>query len=588
MSVHTSPDPTPSSSSSRAFQWMIGVMLLAYVATSVDFRSLYRKKSMMTIGSQGWSAEQTQQRIRQEIIMTSMDPFAIAKERSLMDWLNLAVRHEVLDQEAMALGLDVSEECAKRSLQYKLAFLDANGQIDVKRCQLYYQNHVDALVWDRSMIHDENTSWLDCDHRTMDQFWTQRQEFTGDQSTPLPSRIQKFLVKNRITWGQLIEAERRFLRRIHLKQCVINHQLMPQRFLDAALKGTCQKVTYQTRFFPALATSSVRMTSGEIAKHKGQLMKDSPKFLSHTGALTTVLLMRTPNFKTLPPHSRNGEEEAIIQALDSGQTLTDVAKKYAYDVERVTMDANGLNPMGNLAVDGSFLPEDNVKRLVRKVHENPAKDKAGTWFQQPVMVGGTVWVQVHAVTPSRPLTSEERDSRVRMSLARIKAAQEAVNRARSFQTEWQKAGPKDQKKLAQTMRTQHTSSLQSKGESYSLNGPDPLWPWDHLPGPLWRALQTPDRTMQIVPQDNGCWVVVVDSVQTVEPTNAQGAKIDTNRLKQKIHDQWAIQAYNQWMQRVWSLSSVKTDPEQMSAWSKKNQQNAQDDEDTELELEDMD
>jgi transposase-like protein len=317
-----------------------------------------------------------------------------------------------------------------------------------------------------------------------------------------------------------------------------------------------------------------------VAQHQRQLLQDSPEFLTQTGALADVTVMTSPDFKTVTP-SKEDREEIITQALESGQALTDVAKRYGYHAVRVAMNVKGLTPTGAVAVEASMLPEASLKRVAKQAHEHASKDSSQRWFHQSVMLGGKVWVQVHGLSPSRPLTSHEIDARVRVSLGQQKAVQKTVKQAQEFQKQWQKASGKAKDKLATTMQQRITPAL-SHGARDAKDSP-----WDRLPGLLWQVLQSPDQTMQILPVHNGCWVAVVQRVETVVPTNAKGSSINTHELEQNTHDQWGKQAQNQWMQRVLSLASTKTDPELWAAWLQKMRHVPEGDE-ADFDLEDMD
>lgn len=556
------PEPSPTPASSRYFQWIIGMMIVAYLATSVDYRALRMKKPMITVGSNGWTMPEAEQRMRQEMMMSYLDPFAPPQEKPVMTWLSLACQHEMMDQEALALGLEVSEDSVRRSLQYKLAFLKPNGEMDTARRSIYYRNNLDALLMDRAMIHEENLSLLECDYNVWNKQWDQRQGSDEKDNTPLQTRIQRFLVKYRLTWGQLMDAERRLLRRVHLKKCVNNHRVVPGKFLTTAVRGIQMKVTSQWRFFPA-SSSEQRLSFAEIAEHKRLLMSKTPDVLKETGPLAEVTVMRTPNFRTLAPEYQK-KGDLIEKALTSGDSLEQIAKKQGFKAVRATIDPQGMTILGQPLDDAFDAKEGTTSHSVgtqvaKRVHEKRQDDQKDGWFRQNLFLGGQVWVKIHHMHTSRPLTQQEIDAKVRASLSKQKAVQQATQDAVAFQKSLQ-AGKAKKASLLKTMQRHVTSALPLNNQKETFG------PWKSLQGPLWGLLKESNGTPQIVPQHNGCWVGMIERVEQDIPKSKDGQPIDARKMEEKMEEQWTNDLENDWTQRVMSLITTSTDPEQWSAW----------------------
>ena len=99
-------------------QWIIGLMLLAYMATSFDLRHFSFQSPLITVGTTQFRENHLRERIREEKAYGQL--MLIRPSTTEGYWLQKVLMNARWDQEVKEKGIEVSEERAKESLREKM------------------------------------------------------------------------------------------------------------------------------------------------------------------------------------------------------------------------------------------------------------------------------------------------------------------------------------------------------------------------------------------------------------------------------------------------------------------------------------
>lgn len=418
-------------SHSKYGQWMIGVMLLAYLSTSFDLRFFSFRSPLITVGNVKFRENDIKQVLREakahgQLMLTS-------DQGGDKYWLRKVLNDAMWDQEVKEKGIEVSQTQAKKSLREKMCFLDESGRLNLTRLKAFYQKNPIFFRSDMQSAEDFTLTKQTANHVL----------FRGNANLLDPedrfdqARMDAFLRNNGVTLLQMVAAEQRALGRMMLKRALARTVFLPMFYKEHAEKGMRQTRSWRSKFF-AFDYSGVSDTVIP-QKETTDFVQKAPQWMRVAPEMRTFRLMLTPNFSTTSPASKkytHDEVKVLIQdAVGAGQSIQDVAKDKGWPVGEITcsMASKGLDfaPISWRRSDGSewTLPED----VQSKILEGVFSGKEGDIFNLPVMMGGMAWIQVQRIAGSRPLNQKEQYAAAEYHLKTEKVQHTAKEKATHFE-----------------------------------------------------------------------------------------------------------------------------------------------------------
>jgi hypothetical protein len=395
---------------SKYGQWIIGMMLVAYLATSFDYRYFSFRSPLLTVGTHKIQESQLVQRIREERAYAKLTLYGTGNQGSDdAYWIGKVARDEIWNQEVSAMGIAVSENRARQSLRQKMCFLDESGSLNAGRLMNFYKKNPVFFQVDFQST-EENGGFVMGDHG-------QTKLFRGDPDfLDLEDRFDEakmgaFLRRNGVSLLQMVAAEQRLLGRMVLKTALLKQVFLPSFYKDLAKKGQGQVRSWRSKLFPLDAADDANQ---RVSKESVDLfLRENPsERMRKYPEMRTFTVMSTPNFATLPPNTKkNGVSESqtmIEDALGAGKKLEDVAKDQGRTYSILTSSATGqaldFSPIAWKQPNGETLKLP--KEVREKILDRVFSSQEGV-FTLPVMMGGMVWVQVHTISPPRALSEAE-------------------------------------------------------------------------------------------------------------------------------------------------------------------------------------
>ena len=418
-------------------QWIIGLMLLAYMATSFDLRHFSFQSPLITVGTTQFRENHLRERIREEKAYGQL--MLIRPSTTEGYWLQKVLMNARWDQEVKEKGIEVSEERAKESLREKMCFLDESGKVNSTRLMAFYQKN--PTFFQSDMQSQRTAEGLEMGAFTGQ--GARHSLFRGNPTVLDPedyfdqSKADTFLRNNGVTLLQMISAEKRALGRRMLQRALANSVFLPDFYKKLAQKGSQQSRSWRSKFFPLDHSNAARISIAE--KEVLALVKKAPKWMRHAPEMRTFSVMLTPNFGTLPPKCRKytvEEFSVLIQdAIGSGKSMQDVVSEKGWSSGQVCSSDRGkaldFSPAVWKRVDGKDLrlPNDVQSAILDRVFAG----KEGDIFHIPVAMGGMAWVHIQQVDAPRSLNEKEVYAAAEYHLKKEKSNEMIREKAEQFQ-----------------------------------------------------------------------------------------------------------------------------------------------------------
>lgn len=389
---------------SKYGQWIIGLMLVAYLATSFDPRHLFFRSPLITVGSVHFRENKLKESIREAKAYCQL--MLISSSEGELYFLRKVLDDAMWDQEVKKRGIQISEEKAKKSLREKMCFLDESGRINRARLSQFYQKNPTFLQFDSQLAEDT----LVTGHEG-DSLFRGNPKFLDPEDRFQQSKMDAFLRNNQVTLLQMIAVEQRALGRLMLKRALIKNMGMPTGVKEFAETGSRQRRSWRSKFFPLDYTnlSNIRISEAKVKS----FAQKAPKSIRIAPEMRTFSVMQTPDFSTTSPTSRKyttEEFKILIQdAVGAGKGIQDVAKEHKENGWTAVKICSSVSGKGldfapiSWKKPGGTLPTE----VQSKILEGVFSGKEGDVFNIPVMLGGMAWVQIQSVQESRPLNDKE-------------------------------------------------------------------------------------------------------------------------------------------------------------------------------------
>ncbi len=413
--------------------WIIGMMLLAYVATSFDFRHFSFGSPLVTVGSEKIGKQTLVERIRQEKALAQLSLSNPVKKNDVY-WMQKVVMDAIWDQEANALGIDVSDQRAKDSLRQKMCFLNESGHLNLDRLRLFYQRNPHFLKYDVQAT--EHGSSLGCDVSPYPNLFRGSNDLLEQQDRFNDTNMAAFFRNNGVTLLQMVAAEKRQLKRLILNNALARNVLLPNFYKDLSNKGVNQVRTWRYRLFP--------MDSQPIAQE--QVKKEQVDLFLKNGAPQEMLNapeMRTFAVWVSDGKKRDGKQadeakepqsvQAIQDAIGSGKTLQDVASQQGGQCVVITTSKTGqaldFSPILWQKTDGSASDFSETERaqILQRVFQGKAEDV----YTLP-LAERSVWIQLQRIDPPQLLNEQALYAAATYAVKKQKSEQRIAAKAWDF------------------------------------------------------------------------------------------------------------------------------------------------------------
>ena len=418
-------------SHSKYGQWIIGIMLLAYISTSFDLRFFSFRSPLITVGKVKFQENTLRESIREAKAHGQL--MLVSAPDGDRYWLRKVLSDAMWDQEVKEKGIKVSETLAKKSLREKMCFLHESGQVNLPRLKAFYEKNPIFLGSDMQSSEDF----------TLTEQSTRHVLFRGNPNLLDPedrfdqAKMDAFLRNNGVTLLQMIAAEQRALGRMILKRSLARNVFLPSFYTTFAEKGMRQTRSWRSKVFAFdySGISDIHITK----KETDALVENAPKWMGSAPEMRTFGVMLSPNFATTSPTAKkytNEELKVLIQdSSGAGQGIQDVAKEKGWPVGAITcsVSAKGLDfaPISWHRSDGSQwrLPED----VQSKILEGVFSGKEGDVFNLPVVMGGMAWIQIQGIQSPRPLSQKELFAAAQYHLKTEKVKELTKEKAQKFE-----------------------------------------------------------------------------------------------------------------------------------------------------------
>ncbi len=509
-------------SHSKYGQWIIGIMLLAYLSTSFDLRFFSFRSPLITVGNVKFQENTLRESIRAAKAHGQL--MLVSAPDGDRYWLRKVLNDAMWDQEVKEKRIQVSETQAKKSLREKMCFLDESGRVNLPRLKAFYQ---------------KNPIFLDSDMKSSEDFTLTNQSarhvlFRGNASLLGPedrfdqAKMDAFLRNNGVTLLQMIAAEQRALGRMMLKRSLAKNVFLPSFYTEFVEKGTRQTRSWRSKVFAFdySGISDIHITK----KETDALVENAPKWMHSAPEMRTFVVMMTPNFATTSPTAKKYTDEelkVLIQdSVGSGQGIQNVAGEKGWPVGTITcsVSAKGLDfaPISWRRSDGTEwpLPEDVRSKIIEDVFSG----KEGDIFNLPVMMGGMAWIQIQRIQGERPLSQKERFAAAQYHLKIEKVKELTKEKAQKFEIN-----------INKKEMTSHTISLRDK-ISNDISPEMALYVLQMTPPPVTSVFKTNDG------------YAVID---LTDITTEKSADSDEKSAKSKVLDrEWKEHFLNAYEQKL--------------------------------------
>jgi len=527
---------------SKYGQWIIGTMLVAYLATSFDYRYFSLQSPIVTIGDRKIGRDKFVQRIREEKAYVQMMLYPPQQKMGDMYFMNKVVLDDIWDQEALSMGIDVSENRARQSLRQKLCFLDASGRLDRGRLLAFYKKN--PMFFEPDWKASEESGGFLMAETVHSPLYRGNNVMLDAQDRFDEGRMNVFLRNNGVSLLQMIAAEQRNLRRLILKNALAKNITLPPFYKEMAEKGRNQERSWRSQFFPmnSVSEESVSVSSKEVQK---SIEKGLPQWMMECPEMRTFTVMMTPNFGTLAPiFDKNGvrinKQTEIEDVLGSGKQLGDVAKEHRYACATLTSSAMAksidFSPIAWKQANGEALrlPEDMQKRILQRVFS----EKEGV-YTLPFAMGGMIWIQVQTIQPKRFLNAKEREAAAEYFLKIQKRDEQVALKARAFEKTL------GRKKAAQKGMTLYTAHAQDNRPPEGVS-----------PEVMARVFEmTPPDVTDVIQTPAGYEVVSLVSVVSKKPDSEIG-NVESEKVGVVLDRQWRaafLQAYERGLRKKYTI-----------------------------------
>ena len=509
-------------SHSKYGQWIIGIMLLAYLSTSFDLRFFSFRSPLITVGNVKFQENTLRESIRTAKAHGQL--MLVSAPDGDRYWLRKVLNDAMWDQEVKEKRIQVSETQAKKSLREKMCFLDESGRVNLPRLKAFYQ---------------KNPIFLDSDMKSSEDFTLTNQSaghvlFRGNASLLGPedrfdqAKMDAFLRNNGVTLLQMIAAEQRALGRMMLRRSLAKNVFLPSFYTEFVEKGMSQTRSWRSKVFAFdySGISDIHITK----KETDALVENAPKWMHSAPEMRTFVVMMTPNFATTSPTAKKyTDEELKVLIQDSsgaGQGIQDVAKEKGWPVGIITcsVSAKGLDfaPISWRRSDGTEwpLPEDVRSKIIEDVFSG----KEGDIFNLSVMMGGMAWIQIQRIQGERPLSQKERFAAAQYHLKIEKVKELTKEKAQKFEIN-----------INKKEMTSHTIGLRDK-ISNDISPEMALYVLQMTPPPVTSVFKTNDG------------YAVID---LTDITTEKSADSDEKSAKSKVLDrEWKERFLNAYEQKL--------------------------------------
>jgi hypothetical protein len=418
-------------SHSKYGQWIIGIMLLAYVSTSFNLSFFSFRSPLITVGKMSFQENTLRNSIREARAHGQL--MLLSPPDGDRYWLRKVLNDAMWDQEVKEKGIQVSQNQAKQSLREKMCFLDDSGRVNLPRLKAFYQKNPIFFGSDMQSSEDFTVT----EHSTRHVLFRGNASLLGPEDRFDQAKMDAFLRNNGVTLLQMIAAEQRALGRMILKRSLARNVFLPSFYKTFAEKGMRQTRSFRSKVF---AFDYSRISDIQIAKKETDaLVEKAPKWMRSAPEMRTFGLMLTPNFSTTSPTAKKYTNEAlkvlIQDAVGAGQGIQDVAKEKGWPVGSITcsVSSKGLDfaPISWRRSDGTEwrLPQD----IQSKILDGVFSGQEGDVFHLPVMAGGVVWIQVQGVQGARPLSPKELVTAAQYHLKTEKVKELTKEKAQKFE-----------------------------------------------------------------------------------------------------------------------------------------------------------
>ncbi len=509
-------------SHSKYGQWMIGIMLLAYLSTSFDLRFFSFRSPLITVGNVKFQENTLKDRIREAKAHGQL--MLVSAPDGDGYWLRKVLNDAMWDQEVKEKRIQVSEKQAKKSLREKMCFLDESGRINLPRLKAFYQKNPLFLGSDMQSSEDFTLT----EHSTGHVLFRGNRNLLDPQDRFDQAKMDVFLRNNGVTLLQMIAAEQRALGRMMLKRALARTVFLPSFYTTFAEKGMGQTRSWRSKVF---AFDYSRISDIHIAKKETDaLVEKAPNWMRSAPEMRTFGVMLTPNFATTSPTAKkytNEELKVLIQdSVGAGQGIQNVAGEKGWPVGSVTCSVSGKGldfaPMSWRRSDGSewSLPKD----VQSKILEGVFSGKEGDVFNLPVMMGGMAWIQIQRIQGTRPLSQKERFAAAEYHLKTEKVKELTKEKAQKFEIN-----------INKKEMTSHTIRMRDK------------IPHDVSPEMAMYVLQMIPPPVTSVFKTNDGYVVV----ELTDITTEKSADADEKSSQSKLLDrEWKEQFVNTYEQKL--------------------------------------
>jgi hypothetical protein len=509
-------------SHSKYGQWIIGIMLLAYLSTSFDLRFFSFRSPLITVGNVKFQENTLKDRIREAKAHGQL--MLVSAPDGDGYWLRKVLNDAMWDQEVKEKRIQVSEKQAKKSLREKMCFLDESGRINLPRLKAFYQKNPLFLGSDMQSSEDFTLT----EHSTGHVLFRGNRNLLDPQDRFDQAKMDVFLRNNGVTLLQMIAAEQRALGRMILKRALARTVFLPSFYTTFAEKGMGQTRSWRSKVFPF---DYSRISDIHIAKKETEaLVEKAPNWMRSAPEMRTFGVMLTPNFATTSPTAKkytNEELKALIQdSVGAGQGIQNVAGEKGWPVGSMTGSVSGKGldfaPMSWRRSDGSewSLPKD----VQSKILEGVFSGKEGDIFNLPVMMGGMAWIQIQRIQGARPLSQKELFAAAEYHLKTEKLKELTKEKAQKFEIN-----------INKKEMTSHTIRMRDK------------IPHDVSPEMAMYVLQMIPPPATSVFKTNDGYVVV----ELTDITTEKSADADEKSSQSKLLDrEWKEQCVNTYEQKL--------------------------------------
>ncbi len=501
-------------SHSKYGQWIIGIMLLAYISTSFDLRFFSFRSPLITVGNVKFQENTLRESIREAKAHGQL--MLVSAPDGDRYWLRKVLNDAMWDQEVKEKRIQVSEAQAKKSLREKMCFLDESGQVNLPRLKEFYQKNPFFLGSDMQSSEDF----------TLTEQSTRHVLFRGNPNLLDPedrfdqAKMDAFLRNNGVTLLQMIAAEQRALGRMILKRSLAKNVFLPSFYTTFAEKGMRQTRSWRSKVFAFDYSniSHIHITK----KETDALVENAPKWMGSAPEMRTFGVMLSPNFATTSPTAKKYTDEelkVLIQdSVGAGQGIQDVAGEKGWPVGAITcsVSAKGLDfaPISWRRSDGSEwqLPED----VQSKILEGVFSGKEGDVFNLPVPMGGMAWIQIQHIQSARPLSQKELFAAAQYHLKTEKVKELTKEKAQKFEIN-----------INKKEMTSHTISMREK------------IPHDVSPEMAMYVLQmTPPPVTSVFKTNDGYAVIELTDITTEKYADADEKSSQSKLLDREWKEQF--------------------------------------------------